>query len=480
MPIYIYNSLTRKKEEFIPIEPPKVNIYACGVTVYDDSHIGHARSLYVFDLIRRYLKYCGFSVKFVRNITDIDDKIIKRSNELKIDWKDLVKKYIDSYYQDLQGLGIDKADVEPRATENIPEMIKYIQGLIDKGYAYEAAGDVYFNVRKFSGYGKLSGQSIDQMYSGVRVEQSGQKLDPLDFALWKSSKENEPFWESPWRKGRPGWHIECSVMSQKCLNTDTLDIHAGGRDLIFPHHENEIAQAEALTAKPFAKYWIHGGLLTINAQKMAKSSGNFVTIKDFLNRYSAQVLKIFFLQTHYSQPIDFTWELMEEKRSALDRIMIFLKTLENRQKGQQPFTQTKLKKSLSPIELHNATNGLRDAFIAAMNDDFNTPQAVAALFEIVSVSNKILCDESFSPAYFDALNFAKDTILEFGKILGLTFEANRVSIPEEEIEELIKKRQGLKLEKNFFEADKIKEQLAQKNIVLEDIKGGKTLWRVKI
>jgi len=265
MPIYIYNSLTRKKEEFIPLSPPKVNIYTCGVTVYDESHIGHARSLYIFELIRKYLKYRGYKVRFVRNITDIDDKIINRANELKVDWKELVSKYIGRYYEDLQLLGIEKADFEPRATENIKDMIKYIGGLIKKSFAYESGGDVYFNVRKSPSYGKLSGQSIDEMEKGVRIEPSENKKDPLDFALWKKSKEGEPAWKSPWGEGRPGWHIECSVMSQKFLKAETLDIHAGGRDLIFPHHENEIAQAQALTGKPFAKYWIHHGLLTINS-----------------------------------------------------------------------------------------------------------------------------------------------------------------------------------------------------------------------
>jgi cysteinyl-tRNA synthetase len=286
MPIHIYNSLTQKKEEFIPLRPPKVNIYTCGVTVYDDSHIGHARSLYIFDVIRRYLEYRGFKVRLVRNITDIDDKIINRAKELNTDWKELIKKYIDRYYQDLEVLGIEKGDDEPRATENISDMIKYIESLINKGYAYVTPSGVYFSVRKFKNYGKLSGQSIDQMLTGVRKEPDETKKDPLDFALWKLSKSDEPSWDSPWRKGRPGWHIECSTMSMKYLKTQTLDIHAGGRDLIFPHHENEIAQAEALTGKPFAKYWIHHGLLTINGQKMAKSLGNFVTIKDFINKYT--------------------------------------------------------------------------------------------------------------------------------------------------------------------------------------------------
>jgi len=480
MSIYINNSLTRKKEEFVPLNPPTVNIYTCGVTVYDESHIGHARSLYIFDVIRKYLKYRGFNVNFVRNITDIDDKIINRANELKTDWKELTKKYIGSYYSDLESLGIPKADFEPRATENIPGMIKYIQGLIDKGFAYASGGDVYFNVRKFSGYGKLSGQSIDEMETGVRIDPSENKKDGLDFALWKRSKENEPYWESPWGKGRPGWHIECSVMSQKFLKTDTLDIHAGGRDLIFPHHENELAQAEALTGKPFAKYWIHHGLLTINGQKMAKSLGNFVTIKGFLEKYPALVIKLFFLQTHYSQPVDFTWEGMEERRNALDRIMVFLKTLERREQGIEPFTRTKLKNVLSPIELSNAIDDLRKDFVAAMDDDFNTPQAAGVLFEIVTASNKVLCDQGYTQAHLDSLRYAKESIVELGKILGLEFTQGKLPMPEEEIEKLVQERQELKKNKRFDEADAIKLRLAQKNIILEDISGGKTFWRLKI
>lgn len=480
MPIYIHNSLTRRKEEFIPLQAPKVNIYTCGVTVYDESHIGHARSLYCFDVIRNYLKYRGFEVKFVRNITDIDDKIINRANELKCEWKGLVEKYILRYYEDLSGLGIGKGDFEPRATENIPDMIDFIKKLIEKGFAYESGGDVYFNVRKFPAYGQLSGQSIDQMESGARIEPSEQKRDHLDFALWKKSKENEPFWESPWGRGRPGWHIECSVMSQKYLGTDTLDIHAGGRDLIFPHHENETAQSEALTGKPFAKYWIHGGLLTINGQKMAKSLGNFVTIREFLKKYPAQVLKLFYLQTHYSQPIDFTWEAMEERRSGLDRIMIFLKTLERREKGIAPFTLTKLKATVSPVELRNVIDDLSEHFLSAMDDDFNTPQAVGALFDIVSASNKVLCDASFTDAHLDPLKYARDIIINFAGILGLSFEPGKLPMAEEEINKLVEERQNLKNEKRFDEADKIKLALAEKNIILEDIKGGKTLWRVKL
>ncbi len=460
MPIFIYNSLARKKEEFIPINPPKVNIYTCGVTVYDESHIGHARSLYIFDLIRRYLKYRGFKVNFVRNITDIDDKIINRANELKVDWQELVKKYIDSYYEDLKSLGIEKGDFEPRATENIPEMIKYIQGLIEKGFAYEAGGDVYFRVRKFSDYGKLSGQSVDQMETGVRIEPAEHKKDPLDFALWKKSKENEPFWESPWSRGRPGWHIECSVMSQKFLKTDTLDIHAGGRDLIFPHHENEIAQAEALTGKPFAKYWLHGGLLTINSQKMAKALGNFVTIKDFMAKYKyADLLKLFFLSAHYSSPIDYSEEKIAETKQALERISILLGKIDS-QKSEKKFTE---------IEK------IKDDFIKAMDDDFNTPQALACVFELVNLSNKNIDNTDFA-------SVAKNTLKELLKLLGLELELDKTENTADEtksIQDLINRRIEFKKEKKFSEADNIRKELEEKGIILEDTKDG-TTWRRKL
>ena len=315
MAVELYNTLTKRKEALAPLNGKVVRMYSCGVTVYDKCHIGHARSLYVFDVIRRYLKYRGYDLHFVRNITDVDDKIINKAKDLGVDSKEVAEKNIEDYYQDLKRLGIDKADVEPKATDNIELMIEMIRGLIEKGSAYEVDGDVYFSVREFKGYGKLSGQSIDQMQEAVRIDKDEKKKDPLDFALWKKSKEGEPSWASPWGEGRPGWHIECSCMSLTHLNCETLDIHAGGRDLVFPHHENEIAQAESFTGKPFAKSWIHHGLLTINKQKMAKSLGNFITIEDAVEKYGANELKMFFLSSHYRSPIDFSKEAMEEEES---------------------------------------------------------------------------------------------------------------------------------------------------------------------
>ena len=464
MPIFIYNSLTRKKEEFIPLSPPRVNIYTCGVTVYDESHIGHARSLYIFEVIRRYLEYRGFKLKFVRNITDIDDKIIKRAKELNIDWKELVKKYIDRYYQDLGALGIPQADVEPRATDNISEMLKHIEALIAKGYAYVTESGVYFSVRKFKDYGKLSGQSIDQMLTGVRKESDETKDDPLDFALWKSSKEDEPYWDSSWGRGRPGWNIECSVMSMQHLKTQTLDIHAGGRDLIFPHHENEIAQSQALTGKPFAKYWLHHGLLTINGQKMAKSSGNFVTIKDFIARYhNADILKLFFLSAHYAHPVDYNDSKIEETKQALERILILMDKIEGKVTSNKSQVTSENVKEVGEI---------KNSFIEAMDDDFNTPQALACIFELVNISNKNIDDKDF-------IYNAKLTIEELLGIFGIVLKEGK-EILDLEIKAMIAERERARKNKDYTLSDRIRKELEEKGIILEDAEGGKTTWRRKL
>lgn len=446
MAIQIQNTLTKKKEEFIPQTPPKVNLYSCGVTVYDDCHIGHGRSLYIFEVIRRYLKYRGFTVNFVRNITDIDDKIINRANELKTDWKQLVAKYIERYYRDLAALGLAKADIEPRATENIPDMLKFIQGLIDKGYAYTTSTGVYFSVRKFEGYGKLSGQGIEQMLSGVRKDVDETKEDPLDFALWKSSKPGEPFWESPWGKGRPGWHIECSVMSTKFLKADTLDIHAGGRDLIFPHHENEIAQAEALTGKPFAKYWIHHGLLTIDGQKMSKSLGNFITIKDLLDKYKdADLLKLFFLSTHYSHPIDYNEEKIEEARKQKKIFEECLAKIDNwgalENRGGVEFADSDRKK----IE------NICEKFQGAMDDDFNTPQALSYLFELADLGARFISTDKE-----EAFRYLKGKLQEYLNIFAINIEIKEIT---PEVKRLAQERDFAKKNKDFKAADQIRGQI---------------------
>lgn len=463
MPIFIYNSLTRKKEEFVPINPPRVNIYTCGVTVYDESHIGHARSLYIFDLIRRYLKFRKFKVRFVRNITDIDDKIINRANELKVNWKELAGKYIKSYYQDLRSLGIKRGDIEPSATANIPGMIRYILKLVEKGYAYRAGKDVYFNVRKFNNYGRLSGQAIDEMRKGVRIETNELKNDPLDFVLWKGSKDNEPCWNSPFGPGRPGWHIECSVMSQAFLRCDTLDIHAGGRDLIFPHHENEIAQAEAFTGKSFAKYWIHHGLLTMNGQKMSKSLGNFITIKDFiLKHYDSDLLKIFFLFTHYSHPIDYTEAKIEEARAAKERILIFI------DKAKPSLRQRLLNSHKKFAELEE----IKKKFIEKMDDDFNTPEAFSCIFEAVNLGNKRINDIYFSQS-------ARFLILDMARLLGLSLRPARKpeGVSDEEVRKRIEERNIARKNKDYALSDSIRKELEEEGVILEDMKGGVTSWR---
>jgi len=460
--IKIYNSLTKRREEFAPIKPGVINIYTCGVTVYDDCHIGHARSLYIFDVIRRYLEYKGYKVNFVRNITDIDDKIINRANELNIEWKELVDKYILSYKEDLKSLGVsegllDKDGEEPRATKSIPDMISYIKALIDKGYAYEVDGDVYFDVRKFTEYGKLSGQDIDKVREGVRIESDDKKKDALDFALWKKSKENEPWWESPWSKGRPGWHIECSVMSQRFLNADTLDIHAGGRDLIFPHHENEIAQAQARTGKPFAKYWIHHGLLTIDAQKMAKSIGNFITIKDALNKYPVDVLKIFYLQAHYSSSIDFSEKRIKAAKQALERFNIFFDKIERRKKSGDS-------SQLCSTEFKRGIDTLKQEFILAMDEDFNTPQALSKLFEMVSKANIELENQGAG------IEYAKEAIMDFGtRIFGLFSKHEKIDSERKSfIESKIAQRNRAGRSGDFLKADRIREELRKEGIILED------------
>lgn len=433
--------------------------------MYDASHIGHARSLFIFDLIRRYLEYRKFKVKFVRNITDIDDKIINRALELKVDWRDLVGKYIKSYYEDLTSLGIAQGDYEPRATENISEMIGYIGTLIQKGYAYQAKGDVYFNVRRFSDYGRLSGQSVDEMYKGVRIEPNELKKDPLDFSLWKQSKENEPSWDSPWGRGRPGWHIECSVMSQKFLKTTTLDIHAGGRDLIFPHHENEIAQSQAFSGKPFAKYWIHHGLLTMNGQKMSKSSGNFITIRDFLIKYKdPDLLKLFFLAAHYSHPVDYTDGKIEEARAAKERILIFLDKAKQAKVGFSIFHMKCAK-----------LRELRLKFIEKMEDDFNTPEALACIFEMINFGNKNL-----SSPYI--LKEVREAVLKASGLLGLSLQVaeSTDSLDDGTIKGKITERNSARKARDYALSDKIRKELEEKGVILEDLKDGTTSWRRRL
>jgi len=404
-------------------------------------------------------------VNFIRNITDIDDKIIKKAGELKKDWQTVVQENITAYEDDLKMLGIEKESLEPRATDNIDLMIKHIEGLIQKEYAYESDGDVYFSVRKFKKYGKLSKQSIEQMLEGVRIEKDEKKKDPLDFALWKKSKEGEPFWPSPWGEGRPGWHIECSVMSMKHLNCQTLDIHAGGRDLIFPHHENEVAQSEALTGKSFAKYWIHHGLLTINGQKMAKSLGNFITVQEAVKKYGADNLKMLFLSSHYSSPVDFSEQKMEEAKKALDRFdILFWKASEI------------IKEKNVPGKAEDFIESHKDDFIKAMDDDFNTPKALAALFNLVNDTNRFIDDRKEDADYEGIIVCAVDTLAELTKNVFGFFKNDVAREPTPEEEGLLEDRSKARADKDFKRSDEIRELLKEKGIVVEDSKDGQT-WR---
>jgi len=466
MSIQIYNSLKKIKEELPPpIKDKPIKMYSCGVTVYDHCHIGHARSLYIFDVIRRYLEYRDYKVHFVRNITDIDDKIVNKAKELNMTSEEVTSEYIKSYQKDLKDLGIEQTDPEPRATANIDIIKDAIIKLIEKGYAYHVDGDVYYDVRKFKGYGKLSGQSIEHLMEAVRIEPYSKKKDPLDFALWKKSKEGEPSWSSPWGEGRPGWHIECSCMSMKHLKTETLDIHAGGRDLIFPHHENEIAQSEALTGKPFAKYWIHHGLLTINGQKMAKSAGNFITIQDAVKKYPVDELKMLFLASHYMSPIDFTEQKMEEAHKALERFDILFWKAYEILKGMDVKPQ--------PADfIDKNVNSL----IEAMDDDFNTAKALGCLFEFINDINKYINQESTDQHYANVIYMAVHTIEEFAKeIFGLFLKEKEVDLDKED-KQLLEQRSQARLDKDFKRSDDLRDQLKSKGIVVEDTKDGQT-WR---
>ncbi len=466
MAIKLYNSLNQTKEEFVPLVPNTVNMYTCGVTVYDKCHIGHARSLYVFDVIRRYLKFRGYKVNFVRNITDVDDKIIHKAIESKRTSSEVSEEQIRLYYEDMKSLGVSPGDVEPKATENIPEMITHIQGLIANGHAYSTVdGDVYFDVRSFKDYGKLSGQSIDQMLEAVRIEKDSKKKDPLDFALWKSSKPGEPFWESPWGKGRPGWHIECSCMSMKHLNTQTLDIHAGGRDLIFPHHENEVAQSEALTGKTFAKYWIHHGLLTINGQKMSKSLGNFITINDALAKYTVDEVKMFFLFSHYRSPIDYSDTKMDEARKALAKFdVLFYRA-----------AQLLDKKDVEPMQAGFITK-YKNEFVEAMDDDFNTPKGLAALFCLINDTNTYIDQNSSDSDYLSVIYHAVDVLENFGRNIFGLFLKEKETVLSVELQQLLDDRKEARRQKDFKRSDELRDVLKGKGVLVEDSKNGQT-WR---
>jgi cysteinyl-tRNA synthetase len=489
MAIKIYNTMRNNKEPFVPLKEGLVGMYACGVTVYDFSHIGHARALVVFDVIYRYLKYRGYTVTFVRNYTDVDDKIIKRAQEEGVTYKDISERYIAEFDRDMEALGLEKPTHAPRATDHIPEMISMVQALIEKGFAYEVDGDVYFDVNRFDGYGKLSGKNIDDLSAGARVEVDERKHNPLDFALWKKSKQGEPFWESPWGKGRPGWHIECSAMSQKYLGK-TFDIHGGGMDLIFPHHENEIAQAECSTGEPFARFWIHNGFVNINQQKMSKSLKNFFTIREILETYPAEVLRLFLLSNHYRSPVDYSEQNLAEAKAGLDRLYAVLRDMEDI----TSLDKGSAAQSLGERKLGNELKAFRDKFIEAMDDDFNTAAALGHLYTLARSLNSIIDQKKKFPTFQIAegtFQLAREQFKMVGDVFGLFQESPQhyfqrkkdkglaaAAISPEEIEQLIKQRELARKSKDFTKADEIRSQLDQIGIVLKDTPQG-TEWLIK-
>ena len=459
----IYNTLSRQKEEFASLEPGKVRMYVCGPTVYNYIHIGNARPIIVFDTVRRYFEYKGYEVNFVSNFTDIDDKIIKKAIEEGVDADTISKRYIEECKKDMEGLNVKPATRSPLATEEICGMLEMIQKLVASGHAYASKdGTVYFRTSSFEEYGKLSHKNLDDLQSGFReIKVTGEdgKEDPTDFVLWKPKKEGEPYWESPWCEGRPGWHIECSVMSRKYLG-DQIDIHAGGEDLIFPHHENEIAQSEAANGKEFAKYWMHNGFLNIDNKKMSKSLGNFFTVREISEKYDLQVLRFFMLSAHYRSPINFSAELMESSKNGLDRILTAVGKLKDLE------ASAKTEKLLDH-EDKNAVQELVSKYEAAMDDDFNTADAISAVFELVKLSNSTT-DENSSKEYVDYL---KETIVRLCDVLGIITEKEE-EILDDEIEAMIEGRQQARKDKNFALADEIRGKLLEKGIVLEDTREG--------
>ena len=458
----VYNTLTNRKEEFVPIEPGKVRMYVCGPTVYNFFHIGNARPFVVFDTLRRYFKYRGYEVKFVQNFTDVDDKIINRAKEEGISAPEVSEKYIKEYFNDAEALNVLKADVHPKVSEHIPEIIDFVQTLIDKGYAYEADGDVYYSTRKFPEYGKLSGQNIDDLESGARIAIGEVKEDPLDFALWKARKEeSEIAWESPWGMGRPGWHIECSTMAKKHLG-ETIDIHGGGQDLTFPHHENEIAQSEACNGVPFANYWMHNGYINVDGKKMSKSLNNFFTVRDIREQYSGDVIRFFLLSGHYRSPINFSDTLMEQSKQGYERIATAIETLEflGSNGSDEPME--------GETEMLKALDKHKEKFIEVMDDDLNTADGIAAIFELVSDVNLAVKDGS-SKSYAKA---ALAKIKELTEVLGLFGGKDEEEGLGDDIQALIDERQAARKEKNWARADEIRDQLAAMGITLKDTPQG--------
>lgn len=458
----LYNTLTRKKEEFVPITPGEVKMYVCGPTVYNFFHIGNGRTFIVFDTIRRYFEYRGYKVKFVQNFTDIDDKMIKRANEEGTSVKKVGDKYISEYYTDADALNIERATVNPRATEYMNEIIKFVKELIDKGYAYEVDGDVYFSTKKFEGYGKLSGQNLEDLQAGARINVDERKKDPMDFAIWKAKKPGEPAWKCPWGEGRPGWHIECSCMAKNILG-DTIDIHAGGMDLAFPHHENEIAQSEALTGEPFAHYWLHSAYVNVNNKKMSKSLNNFFTARDVLKEYSSDVIRFLMLSCHYRIQLNYSKDLLDSAKASVERMYNAIGNLEN------------LIDEVSKVEMNDeekeylkSLDKYRQKYIEKMDDDFNTADAITAIFDLIKDINTNVNSESSKELAEGALAL----IRELGAPLGMLQESTKGGDLAAEVEALIEQRQQARKDRDFALADKIRDDLKDRGIVLEDTPQG--------
>jgi len=489
MALRIYNTMTGGKEDFVPLEPGKVKMYVCGVTVYDHCHIGHARANVVFDMIFRYLKFSGYEVTYVRNYTDIDDKIINRANEQGIPWNEISERFIVEFDRDMAALGLQIPTHQPKATEHIGEIIALVEQLVASGHAYVVDGDVYFRVSTFPGYLKLSKRNLEDMQAGARIEVDERKENPMDFALWKGAKPGEPFWESPWGQGRPGWHIECSAMSMKLLG-ETFDIHGGGKDLVFPHHENEIAQSEAASGRPFVRYWLHNGFVNINSEKMSKSLGNFFTIKEVLARYDSEILRFFLMSAHYRSPIDFSDQNLTDAEAGLARIYKALSGV-NVALCSSP-TVAGVPAGEAEVELADKVAGFPARFREAMDDDFNTALALGNVFELVRAVNRFISEsDRFSELQQALLRKARGCILEYGGVLGLFYSEpdaylSRIKgqkmadlrISGEEIVQMISERAAARKNKDFKRSDEIRDYLLEKGIVLLDGPQG-TTWQVK-
>ena len=457
----VYNTLTRQKEELVPITPGEIKMYACGPTVYNYIHIGNARPLCIFDILRRYLEYRGYKVKFVQNFTDIDDKIIKRANEEGVEFSEVSEKYIDEFWKDAKGLNVRQANVHPKATENIDNIINIISTLIDKGYAYEAQGDVYFSPKNFDGYGKLSHQPLEELEAGARIMVGEVKREPMDFAVWKAAKPGEPSWDSPWGKGRPGWHIECSAMVCRYLG-ETIDIHCGGQDLIFPHHENEIAQSECFTGKPFANYWMHNGYINVDNVKMSKSLGNFFTVRDVAEKYGYEPIRYLLISSQYRSPINYSAEIIEQCSAALNRLYTCRDSIDFELKNAADAAHD------GDDAVIEGFSKYREQFIAAMDDDLNTADAIAAIFELVRDINTNVVGKGSSKKLCEA---AAGIFDELTDVLGLVYNRKTEEL-DDDIEKLIEARTQARKDKNWAEADRIRDELKAKGIVLEDTAQG--------